>query len=280
MQQTNLLTATPEVYGAEFVLTLFTDDPALAEAADWAGIDRIGPDLERLGKVERQGGLGCWISDHDPAALPEIAVRLKRANLFARTNPLHDESQAEIDRLLAVGVRVLMLPMFRTADEASRFVELVGGRAFVSLLVESEAAARNLSAIVRVDGVGEIHVGLNDLSLDLGLKSHFQVLVSPLLDELAAIVHQAGLPFGFGGVARPVRNDLPVPPDLVLAQYPRLGATRALVSRSFFRGRGHWDGSSLADAVDSVRKRLGAWYAEPLPVLERAKEELAVILGL
>ena len=37
--------------GDRFRLTLFTNRPALALAADRAGVDRIGPDLERLGKL-------------------------------------------------------------------------------------------------------------------------------------------------------------------------------------------------------------------------------------
>ena len=43
--------------GDDVVLTLWTNDPALARRADDAGIDRVGIDLDRLGKAERQQGL-------------------------------------------------------------------------------------------------------------------------------------------------------------------------------------------------------------------------------
>ena len=41
---------------APFRLTLWTADAALAARADAAGVDRIGVDLDRLGKAERQAG--------------------------------------------------------------------------------------------------------------------------------------------------------------------------------------------------------------------------------
>jgi hypothetical protein len=41
-------------YGEDFCLTLLANDPHLAEQSDQAGIDRIGIDVERVGKQERQ----------------------------------------------------------------------------------------------------------------------------------------------------------------------------------------------------------------------------------
>src|SRR5687768_18349093 len=71
------------------VLTLWTGDPRLAARADAAGVDRIGVDLERLGKAERQRGLGTWISAHAEADLAALAPALTRAALFARVNPIN-----------------------------------------------------------------------------------------------------------------------------------------------------------------------------------------------
>ncbi|MGD9946390.1 MAG: hypothetical protein AB7S98_24500 [Burkholderiaceae bacterium] len=158
-------------YGNDFVLTLFTADPALAAAADAAGIDRIGVDLEAIGKQARQGHLNTWISDHHVEDLPRIAAVLRRASLFARCNPIHAESAAEIDALLGLGVRVLMLPYFRSAAEAERFIRLVDGRAHPVLLLETAAAAAEVDELCRIDGVREIHVGLNDMRLSLGWRS-------------------------------------------------------------------------------------------------------------
>src|SRR5687767_11459014 len=60
----------------DFVLTLWTADPMVAHRAEIAGVDRIGVDLEILGKAERQAGLGTWISPHKEADLVVLRALL------------------------------------------------------------------------------------------------------------------------------------------------------------------------------------------------------------
>lgn len=220
-------------YGSEFILTLFTNDPGLAKAGDEAGINRIGIDLEQIGKMDRQDPSKQWVSNHNISDLSAISAVLTQAALFARTNPVHNGLHEEINQLIGQGVRVLMLPMFRTVEEAATFIEFVDGRAIVSLLVETASAAIRLPEIVKLPGIDEIHFGLNDMYLDMNLSNHFEILASGFLDMLAGIVLEAGLPFGFAGIGRAKDDRLPMPPELIYAQYPRLGATRSLVARVF-----------------------------------------------
>lgn len=263
--------------GEDFLLTLFTNDPGLAARADAGGIQRIGLDLERLGKNERQGSMNTWISDHDPSHLPHIRAQLQRADLFVRTNPPHTGLGAEIDAYLAEGARVLMLPMFAAACEAKRFVDLVAGRARVVLLVETPAAAARLHQIVKVPGVDEIHFGLNDLRLGMKLRSHFELLSSDLVDCMARTVREAGIPLGVGGVGRLGDLALPIPSDLVYAQFPRLGATRALVSRVFFAP----DPAAInvGAEVARLRARLDHWERQPVAALHGARDQLRTMLA-
>lgn len=259
---------------ASFQFTLMTDDAELAGAADEAGVDRVGLDLERLGKHERQGAHPqLRISDHRVEQLPSVRARLKQAQAFARLNPLNPDSAGEIERALDAGADVLMLPYFHTVAEIETFVRLVRGRAFVSLLLETAAAADDVAAIARVRGVGEIVVGLNDLTLDLGFSNQFTLLVSSVLERLADQVRAAGLPFGFGGLADPANDGLPVPPSLVYAQYPRLGATRAFVARRF-TAVGLRPGD-LRQGVARCRTELSRWQARSRKELEAARDELA-----
>jgi hypothetical protein len=220
-------------YGSDFVLTLFTNDIDLAMRADKAGINRIGLDLEMLGKASRQRHLNTWISDHQENQLPALRLALKKSKLFVRTNPPHPRLGEEIERLIAAGAEVLMLPMFRTAEDAGNFVGCINGRAEVSLLIETAAAAVRIEEIVELEGIDEIHIGLNDLHREIGLKSHFELLRYQFMNTLSDTVRGAGIPFGFGGIGRVKDDGLPIPSDLVYAQYPRLGADRALVSRVF-----------------------------------------------
>lgn len=259
-------------YGDDFVLTLFTNDRGLAAAADAAGVDRIGIDLESIGKRERQDPREKWISDHHIDDLPAMRAVLSRAALFARTNPIHTGSRSEIYRLIELGAQVLMLPMFRTVSEAATFVDLVDGRAEVSLLVETAAAAMRLREIVRLPGVDEIHFGLNDMHLDMNLSSHFEVIASGFLDMLADIVHESGLPFGFAGIGRTGDDSLPMPPDLVYAQYPRLGATRALVARVFCTP--DYRDVDLGLEIKAAREKLDYWHEAGKTEQDKALESL------
>jgi hypothetical protein len=244
----------------------------LAAAADVAGVDRIGVDLERLGKAERQRGLGTWISTHTEADLDAVGARLSRAALFARVNPVHQGTPREIDAALARGVRVLMLPMAESAAEVSEFGRLVGDAATVVLLVETTEGIRRLPELVASDGIDEVHIGLNDLALSAGMRNRWLTLASELPVKAGAVVRAAGKRFGLGAVGRPGDRGLPIPPELVYSQYARTGATAALLSRSFFR-----PGlvSDLETSVARLRDELVAWHGRSEAELHAANEEFA-----
>jgi hypothetical protein len=255
----------------ELVLTLWTDDPKLAARADAAGVDRIGVDLERLGKAERQGGRGTWISPHRIESLPLLTPELKRAAPFARVDPPNPRMPRQVDEVIGHGARVVMLPMVAEASEAELFVEAVGGRAVVVLLVESGEAIHNIDELAAVEGVDELHLGLNDLALSLGLENRWQVLAGDLAGLAGERVRAAGRRFGLGGLGRPGDRDLPIPADLVYAEVARTGATAALISRSFLAG-GEDD---LGALVRSARASVAAWRRGPPQALEEAHAELA-----
>ncbi|MBN1314218.1 MAG: hypothetical protein JXA42_02080 [Anaerolineales bacterium] len=259
-------------YGSEFVFTLFTNDLELARRADLAGVNRIGLDLERIGKAERQKHLKTWISDHEENQLPGLRKTLRQAQLFVRTNPIHTGTREEIDRLIQAGAEVLMLPYFRTVQQAATFIELVAGRAQVSLLVETAAAAVRIDEIVKLEGIDEIHIGLNDLYLDLKLKNHFELFRYTFMDMLSRAVNNAGIPFGFGGIGRVNDERLPVPSNLVYAQYPRLHADRALVSRVFFTPC--YTDLDLTYEFTTFRSRMDEWHQSSEQKLYQAKNDL------
>jgi HpcH/HpaI aldolase/citrate lyase family len=256
-----------------FVLTLWTDDPELARRADDAGVDRIGVDLERIGKHERQRGLGTWISPHRLEDLESVGVAISHAELFARVNPLHDASPGELEAVLARGARVVMLPMVASAREAREFVRLVRGTATTVLLVESREGIGALPELVAIEGIDEVHIGLNDLALSLGSRNRWIPVAEDVVLGAAAVVHTAGRRFGFGAVGRPGDTDLPVPVELVYAEYARAGATAALLSRSFFRPGAAGD---LHAEIAQLRAELAAWTERADGDLAAAHAELAL----
>lgn len=255
------------------VLTLWTDDPECARAADRAGVDRIGLDLERLGKRERQADPRLWLTTHSEESLPLIGAELRHADLFARTNPPYDGWAAEADRLIAAGAKVLMLPAFHSAGEIRAALAAVGGRARLVPLIETADALADAPAIAAVEGLREVHFGLNDLAISMGLPNRFQVLTRPELERATRTLREAGLRVGVGGIGRARDDRLPIPSDPVYAQYPRLGATGALIARSFFAGLPPGE-EALVEAVTAARERLAHWYRAGEPALTRARVEL------
>lgn len=263
---------------SEFSLTLLSTDPGWIAAADAAGVRRIGVDIERRGKAQRQAHVpDARINTHDLADLAVVTAVARHAVPFARLNPWHDDSPAEIDRALGHGARCLMLPYFHGLDEVRRFVEAVAARAEIVLLLETPAAMARLHEISAIEGVAEIMVGLNDMHIGLRLANPMEVATSDLLRHIAELTRAAGLRFGFGGIAPPCLAGLPVSPDLLIARYAQLQATSAWISRSFV---GALSGPhELADALAAWRARYRYWRGrdatEHADALGRLRQEVA-----
>ena len=218
-------------------LMYITKEPEIAAIAEAAGVDRIFVDMEYIGKHLRQGGMDTVQSRHTHADVKNIANTIEKAELLVRCNPIHDatadytSSKEEIDGIVENGGQVIMLPYFKTAKEVEKFVRLVDGRAKTFPLVETREAAENIDEILQVDGIDEIYVGLNDMSLAYGYKFMFQLLANGTVDRLAEKFREKNLTFGFGGIASLTGGMLPG--SFVLKEHYRLGSRRVILSRSF-----------------------------------------------
>ncbi|WP_299205131.1 aldolase/citrate lyase family protein [uncultured Amphritea sp.] len=212
---------------------LITNDPDLAFFAQDCGVRKIFIDLERLGKVERQGHLDTLISQHAFDDIPKVKSVLSTSELLVRLNPFNDNTYEEIEASIAGGAETLILPMFRSGIEVGEFCRMVDGRAGVMPLVETYDAAMDMRNIVSVNGVTEVYIGLNDLHLDMGLAFMFQPVSSGLIDSLAIICKKNRMPFGFGGIARV--GEGVIPGEMVLAEHLRLGSSSVILSRTFHR---------------------------------------------
>jgi len=212
---------------------MITNLPDIAAAAEASGVDRIFLDFERLGKWERQGHLDTYISDHQFEDIAAVRAAVSRAQVLARVNPFNVRSPYEIDEVIRGGADVVMLPMFTSRKQVSRFVELVGGRARTCLLLETPQAMIRVRDIVREPGIDEIHIGLNDLHLGLGLDFMFEIMTSGVLDFLSDTIRSRGIRFGFGGIARVGEGLLPA--EKILTEHARLRSEMVILSRTFHR---------------------------------------------
>lgn len=212
-------------------LMYITNRPEIAKIAENAGVDRIFVDLETIGKTERQGGMDTVQSHHTSDDIIKIRESISKAQLLVRSNPIHKNTPQEIETIIANGADLVMLPFFKSVNEVAKFIDCIHGRAKVILLVETAEAVDKLDAILELDGIDEIHIGLNDLHLAYHKKFMFELLTDGTVDKLRAKILAHGLPYGFGGIARLGAGALPA--ESIIKEHYRLDSTRAILSRSF-----------------------------------------------
>lgn len=247
-------------------LMILAADPQSAIDAQNAGVDRVFYDLEWIGKNERQHGRNTVKSNNSIDDIPAVRAVLDKSELLVRTNPIHAYSKAEIDKAIEYGADVLMLPMVMDQHDAEQYVEMVAGRAKVCIMIETAAAMARLDKILAVPGVDELFIGLNDLHISMGLTFMFELLSDGLVEYIADKCNKAGMPFGFGGIARIGEGDLPS--DNILGEHVRLGSSSVILSRTFKgvvgvdKNARHID---LGEEVQKVRTRveeIGQWAEE------------------
>lgn len=214
-----------------------TNKPAVAEIAEQAGVDWIFLDMEFIGKEARQGGLDTVQNHHTVNDVKNIKAAVKKAKVLVRVNPIHEalpdypSSKDEIDATIKAGADIVMLPFFKAVEEVKQFISFVNGRAKTLLLMETVEAANLVDEILEVPGIDMIHLGLNDMHLELGMKFMFELLANGTVEKLGNKIKAKGIPFGFGGIA--TLDGGALPGSMVLKEHVRLGSSMVIVSRSF-----------------------------------------------
>ena len=218
-------------------LMYITNQPAVAQIAERAGVDRIFVDMEYLGKSERQKNMDTVQSHHSIADIAAIRAAVSSAQVLVRINPIHEAlpglpaSKEEIDAAIAAGADLLMLPYFKTPGEVERFLQCVAGRVRTMLLVETAEAVAQIDEILALSGIDEVHIGLNDLSLGYGKKFMFELLADGTVEQLCFKLRKRGLSYGFGGIAALGSGMLPA--ECIIREHYRLGSGCVILSRSF-----------------------------------------------
>lgn len=256
-------------------LMYITNSPEKATQALDAGVDRIFVDLEKLGKHERQRGLDTVKSDHSISDVAVLREALPDAEILVRINPIGGHSQQEVEDVIRAGADLIMLPMFTTSEEVEALIDLVRGRARINLLLETPQALVRLPEYLHfAPYISEMHVGLNDMHLAMGLDFMFEVVAGGLLDAVSARIREHGIRFGFGGIARVGHGDIPA--EEILLEHVRLGSELVILSRSFQRGlsvHGSHEGT-LAHEIEKLRSWESKWRQLSTEELEERSNDL------
>lgn len=218
-------------------LMYITNQPDIARIAQAAGVDRVFLDMEYIGKDVRQHGMDTVQCQHSLEDLAVIRSAVTRSKVLVRCNPIHEAtdtysgSKSEVDGIVAGGADIIMLPYFKTVGEVRTFLELVKGRVRTCLLVETPEAVEKIDEILALQGIDEVLIGLNDLSLGYGRKFMFELLADGTVEALCRKFAEKGIPYGFGGIASLGRGLLPA--EYIIKEHYRLGSTSVILSRSF-----------------------------------------------
>jgi 2-keto-3-deoxy-L-rhamnonate aldolase RhmA len=213
-------------------LLFITNKLDIALAAERSGVNRIWVDLETLGKEERQKDFDTVKSNHSIEDIKLIHPFLTQAELLVRVNPLNPYSKEEIDKVIEYGADIIMLPYWKSFDEAYNFISYVNKRCKTILLIENKEAVENLEKVLTINEVDEFYIGLNDLHLSYGFDNMFEPFANGLLDEISLKLKEADFPFGIGGIGKFGLGLLPSPEELIAEHY-RLGSSSVILSRTF-----------------------------------------------
>ena len=228
-------------------LNLFyiTNKPEVALVAEKYGVDRIWVDLETLGKEERQKNINSVKSHHTVNDIKIIKPLLTNSEMLVRVNSWYEGSPEEIEAVIEAGADIIMLPFWKSIEEVSNFLSVVNHRTKTTLLLETKEAVECIDEVLDIGGFDEIHIGLNDLHLSYGMTFMFELLTDGTVERLCEKFKAAGIPYGFGGIAK--LGDGLLPAEKIIMEHYRLGSTRAILSRTFCD-------NALIDSIDEIEK--------------------------
>ena len=264
-----------------FKLFFITNSPDIALIAEKAGIDRVWIDLEILGKEKRQRGLNTVKSKHSIEDIISVSKVISKSKLMVRINSWNVNSRKEIDDVIKLGAQIIMLPYWKTKSEVQRFIEYIDGRVLTNLLLETKEAVEIIDSILEIDGIDEIHIGLNDLCISYGSTYMFEPYANGLLERLAYKFKDKGIPFGIGGIGKIGGGFSPTPEQFLVEQY-RIGSTATILSRSFCNTIGLSNDEiehMLIKSVNILRKKEQSIYKLTQSQLDRNHDNIVNIIN-
>lgn len=212
-------------------LMYITNNTDIALIAESVGVDRIFVDLEKIGKKERQGGMDTVQSDHTLKDIRKIRNSITKAEVLVRSNPVHPDLKNEIDNIIENGADIIMLPYFKGVEEVETFLKYVDNRIRTCVLFETTEAVDYIDDILKLDGIDEAFIGLNDLSISYGKNFMFELLADGTVEKLCLKFKLNGIPYGFGGISSIGTGVLPA--ENILKEHYRLDSESVILSRSF-----------------------------------------------
>lgn len=166
----------------------------------------FNPNFPSPALVEHAGGLGFDVAfidcEHGSAGFERAEEMARAARATGMTSILRPWAMERglVTRFLDCGVGGIQFPGIEDAAAAAVAVDVVRGArgdafsdTLVTVMIESQAAVSNLPAILAVDGVDAVVIGLSDLAASLGYPGQNQhPEVRRAAERIIGIVRGAG----------------------------------------------------------------------------------------
>jgi hypothetical protein len=250
--------------GWGFNYIAITNDVDNAVILQDCGIQQIMVDAENLGKMERQSGKGAVINFHKIEDVVELKKKMNSTKIICRINGYHNNIFDEIEMAVNCGADFLMLPMIEDINDFKRMIKFIDGRVSILPLIETSYSIFKLKEIIDLSKPDQIHFGLNDLHISLGMDNLFEVLISPLFASAVLYASERVKIVGVGGIGDPMQQQK-ISPELLINEHKVLGSSSVILSRSFF-GKGY----EINRILDSLRC-LEKFIAQEPEVLKHTK---------
>jgi 2-keto-3-deoxy-L-rhamnonate aldolase RhmA len=233
-------------------LMYITNNPTVAKAAEFSGVNWIFVDMEHMGKEERQPNMDTVKSHHNINDIKEIKKILTTSELIVRINPIHENTKSEIDDVIKNGADIIMLPYFKTNIEVQIFLNYVNHRVKTCLLLETPEAIDVLDDILKNQNIDYIHIGLNDLHLGYKLNFMFELISNGTVEKIISKISKTSIVYGFGGIAGIGKGDIPA--EMIIIEHYRLKSQLSILSRSFYKQSGLE--TNVKDLTDIMKPRI------------------------
>ena len=198
------------------------------------GVQQIMVDTENIGKAERQFGKNAVINFHKLEDVHKLKSLGLNSKIISRLNGFNSNIGEEIEKAIDYGSDLIMLPMIQNINCFNEMLTQINNRVPVVPLIETPYSIFKLKEIIEISVPEQLHFGLNDLHLSLGMNNLFEVMLSPLFSSAVSFAKERVKLVGIGGIGDPTSAQK-VSPNLLLNEFLLMGSKSVILSRSFFK---------------------------------------------
>ena len=192
----------------------------------------ITVDHETIGKSSRQP-LSARLASPDPTFFPELSSYSLRNKIGLRINSLDNLSVSELYCINSFKPDFVIMPMIKNHLCVLKLRSMLSQSISIIPLIETCSSLVDISSICSLPFIERVHLGLNDLSIQLGSDFMFNFLANDFFEYFCRTCISQNVSFGFGGISAPCNNnDLRVNPYTLILEHVRVKSDCAIIARS------------------------------------------------